>query len=235
MKKKNKRQVYPIWVFTTLLYLLTVLPGCKRPAEQTIVSQSAEQREAKLPDGSQVTLNAQSTLSFSSSTWKEKPEVALEGEAFFKTKKNTRFFVKSEQGKVEIINAQANVYARGHTLEVKCVSGRAQVATPLGTERVLLASREQVTVEDGRMQRRQGLQFYPSWFKGESNFRNAPLSRVLDEIGRQYGKTILAENVEGVYSGRFGHKDLEKALSGVCSKANLPYHIQGDTIRFLNE
>jgi ferric-dicitrate binding protein FerR (iron transport regulator) len=214
----------------------TALLGCKKPAEQTVVSQPAEQREAKLPNGSQVILNAQSVLSFSASTWKEHPEVILNGEAYFKTKKNTRFYVKAGQGEVELINAQANVYARGQTLEVKCTSGRVQVTNPKGTERVLLASREQVSIEDGKMQRRQGLNFYPNWFKGESAFQDAPLARVLEEIGRQYDKVVLTDNnIDGFYSGRFGHKNLEKTLSSVCTKANLIYRIHGDTVRISPE
>lgn len=212
-------------------WLSMSMPACKKPAEQTIVSQPAEKRDATLPDGSKVTLNAQSTLSYSASTWQKNPEVMLVGEAFFSTKKNKRFFVKSEQGELELINAQANVYARDQTLEVKCTAGRVQVSNPQGTERVLLASREQVAVEDGRMQRRQGLQFFPTWPKGESTFRDAPLSRVLEEIGRQFGKTMLFENVEGTFSGRFSHKNLEQTLSAVCQKRQLHYKVIGDTVR----
>lgn len=197
------------------------------------MSQPAETREATLPDGSKATLNAQSSLAYSASTWQKKPEVLLEGEAFFINKKDKRFFVRTHQGDVELINAQANVYARGKTLEVKCTGGRAQVSNPQGSERVLLASKEQVSVENGRMQRRLGLQFFPSWSKGESVFQSADLSRVLEEIGRQYAMTMVFEKMDGTFSGRFNHKDLEQALTTVCKKAGLHFEIQGDTVRIL--
>ncbi len=214
------------------VFLLCIgVSGCEKPAEHSIISQAAEQREVQLPDNSKATLNARSTLSFSTSTWKEKPQVTLEGEAFFITKKNARFFVKTHQGNLELISAQANVYARDQTLEVMCTVGRVQVSNSMGTERVLLASKEQVSIENGQMQRRLGLQYFPAWMRGESIFRNAPLARVFDEIGRQFGKTVLAQHVEGTFSGRFSNKDLEQSLSTVCKKARLQYKILGDTVK----
>ena len=81
------------------------------------------------------------------------------------------------------------------------------------------------------MQDRQGLGFYPNWFKGESAFRSAPLSRVFEEMERQYGVMVLADSLgERTFSGKFVHKDLKKALKMVCDPMKLNCEIRGDTV-----
>lgn len=205
--------------------------GCRKAAESTIYTAAGEHRKAKLPNGVEVVLNAESTLAFSASTWDAHPEVELEGEAFFKTPKNKRFSILSEQGHVDVVYGTFNVYAREELLEVQCVQGRVQVLNPVGTEKVLLASSEQVSVSNGRMQQRRGLTHSPAWFNGHSVFRDAPVKRVLAEIGRQYGKQMEIDSVTGNFSGKFDHKNLEKALTSVCRKTGLKYSVKGDTVR----
>ncbi len=215
-----------------LLVGMAITTGCGKAAEQTVISQSGEQREVKLPNGADVILNAQSTLAFSSSTWEVKPEVELDGEAFFKVPKNKRFFINTRQGQLEAVHGNFNVYARDALLEVQCVKGRVQVISPESSEKVLLANSEQVSVQKGWMQERRGLSYSPAWFNGQSVFRDAPLARVLGEIGRQYGKVVVeADSLNGNFTGKFDHKNLDRALAAVCSKAGLKYSVNGDTVR----
>ncbi|MBI5915125.1 MAG: FecR domain-containing protein [Bacteroidetes bacterium] len=200
--------------------------------DQSIATKAGEQREVKLPDGSEATLNALSSLDFSPKTWGDDRYVLLEGEAFFKAKKGKTFTVRTEQGTVQVVGTMFNVYARDEELEVKCTEGRVQVINPESTERVLLKKGEQVTVLNGRMQDRLGLNFYPAWFKGESAFRSAPLERVFGEMERQYGVLVLTDSLgERTFSGKFVHQDLKKALKMVCDPMRLKYEVRGDTVR----
>jgi len=200
--------------------------------DTTIATAAGEQQKTKLPDGSQVTLNARSTLGFDATDWDSRRELNLAGEAFFQVKKGKRFAVQTEQGRVEVVGTQFNVFARDQELEVKCTEGKVQVTNPAGTERVLLSAGEQVSILDGKMQRRQGLASFPNWFKGESTFRSAPLEKVFGEMERQYGITVLADSLEGrTFSGKFVHKDLEKALRMVCAPMGLEWSVAVDTVR----
>lgn len=195
------------------------------------VTEAGETKVVELPDGSIVTMNAMSKLGFSSTGWSDGREVALEGEAYFKAKKGKTFTVKTEQGTVEVVGTIFNVFARDEELEVKCTEGRVQVINPEGTERVLLKKGEQVAVLRGKMQQRQGLSFYPNWFKGESTFRSAPLARVFGEIERQYGVMVLTDSLgERTFSGKFVNNDLKKAVKMVCDPMKLKYEVRGDTV-----
>ncbi len=200
--------------------------------DTSVATSTGEQQELKLPDGSQVTLNAQSKLEYSTATWDGDRRVELAGEAFFKAKKGKRFTVQTQQGKVEVVGTQFNVFARDRELEVKCTEGKVQVTNPAGTERILLATGEQITVLEGRMQQRQGLTHYPNWFKGESSFRSAPLAKVFGEMERQFGVVVMVDSVVGrTFSGKFVHQDLEKALRMVCGPMGLEWTVAGDTVR----
>ncbi|MCF8243725.1 MAG: FecR domain-containing protein [Saprospiraceae bacterium] len=192
---------------------------------------AGENKEVKLPDGSVVTLNAMSKLGFAEADWTEGRKVALDGEAYFKAKKGKTFTVQTEQGSVQVVGTIFNVYARGEELEVKCAEGKVQVTNPEATERVLLKKGEQVTVLRGRMQQRQGLSFYPNWFKGESTFRSASLERVFGEMERQYGVKVLADSLgERTFSGKFVNNDLKKAVKMVCDPMKLNCEVRGDTV-----
>ncbi len=194
-------------------------------------TKAGEQKEVKLPDGSSVTLNALSSLSYSSEDWSNGRKVSLEGEAYFKAKKGKTFTVSTGQGSVEVVGTVFNVYARDNELEVKCSEGKVQVINPDASERALLKAGEQISVINGRMQKRHGLEYQPKWFKGESTFRSAPLDRVLDEMERQFGVVVLADSIEGrTYSGKFVHKDLGQALKMVCVPMKLKYSVSNDTV-----
>lgn len=201
-------------------------------ATPVAVTKAGEQKEVKLPDGSSVTLNAMSALTYSVDDWSNGRKVNLEGEAYFKAKKGKVFTVTTEQGTVEVVGTAFNVFARDKELEVKCTEGKVQVINPEGTERVLIKAGEQVSVLNGRMQRRQGLEFQPRWFNGESTFRSEPLEKVFGEMERQYGVVIMADSIEGrTFSGKFVNSDLEKALKMVCVPMKLKYSVVADTVK----
>lgn len=190
-----------------------------------------ENKEVKLPDGSVVTLNAMTKLGFAAADWQNGRKVALEGEAFFKAKKGKTFTITTDQGNVEVVGTIFNVYARGEELEVKCSEGKVQVTNHEATERVLLKAGEQVAVLRGKMQKREGVSFYPKWFKGESAFRSASLEKVFGEMERQYGVKVLADSLGGrTFSGKFVNNDLKKAVKMVCDPMKLNCEVRGDTV-----
>lgn len=220
-------------VAALLAWLL--MNGDQYPVTDHVATGPGEKKEIELPDGSTALLNASSTIGYSPDHWKDRRSVVLKGEALFKAKKGLRFTVHAEQGEVVVVGTQFNVYARKTELEVKCLEGQVQVISPSGTERVLLKQREQVRVLNGRMQKRSGLDAAPTWQKGESSFRNAPLTKVLTDLESQYGLTILTDSLgQRTFSGKFVHNNLEKAVKMVCETLNLHCTLQNDTLRIGN-
>ncbi len=227
------------WIYATAAVFALALAAIfwlqdDSPNYSTMISTEAGvQRELSLPDNSEVELNAATTIGFSKETWPDEREVYLAGEAFFRAKKGKTFTVITDQGSVKVIGTKFNVYARNNELEVKCTEGQVQVLNPESTEKVLIKNGEQVTVLNGRMQKRHGLDFTPKWYKGDSIFRNAPRSKVFHELEHQYGITVIDDaQVTNTHTGKFVHDDLEKALKMVAVPMQLEYQISGDTVRF---
>lgn len=158
----------------------------------------------------------------------------LQGEGYFQAKKGKTFTVMTDQGKVRVVGTVFNVYARDQELDVKCTQGKVQVFNPKETEKVLLKAGEQVSVLNGRMQRRRGIDFTPKWFNGESVFRSAPREKVFGELERQYGVVVEYDKKgeASPFSGKFVNNDLEKALKMVAVPMGLQYEIRNDTIQF---
>ncbi len=69
-----------------------------------------EQKTVALLDGSDVVLNANSIISFNPKQWKNKRIVYLQGEAFFKVKKDKKpFEVKTQNGTIQVLGTRFNV------------------------------------------------------------------------------------------------------------------------------
>ncbi|HHM21111.1 MAG TPA: DUF4974 domain-containing protein, partial [Bacteroidetes bacterium] len=118
-------------------------------------------------------------------------------------------------------------------LEVKCTEGAVQVINPTETEKVLVKAGEQVSVVNGRMQRRRGIDFTPRWFKGETVFRSVPRSRVFKELERQFGVIVVADSLEEKdFTGKFVNDDLQKALKMIRVPMGLEFEVKNDTVRF---
>ena len=181
-----------------------------------------------LPDESSALLNAGSKLTYSDD-WDDERQVALRGEAFFQVKKGSRFLVQTDHGNVQVLGTSFNVFVRNGRLEVECFSGKVQVqGADVAAPTILLAG-ESVMIEDGQVlpssqSITDGAQ--PGWIEGRFDFQNAPFSRVMEEVERQFQVEISVE-IEGMedeeWSGAFFNDNLKEALEMICDPMDLTY------------
>lgn len=96
------------------------------------VTAFGETRTVTLPDGSRVTLNANSRLTLDRTWTATAPrEVWLEGEAYFSVthqQNHQRFVVHSDRIDVEVLGTEFNVYNRHRDVQVVLEAGRVQLA-----------------------------------------------------------------------------------------------------------
>lgn len=190
-----------------------------------IATAIGEFEEITLPDGSQVSLNANSTLSYSED-WDR--TLSLDGEAFFEVTKGSKFTVNTAGGSVEVLGTSFNVFARDKDLVVACKTGKVkvqveekaytEVITPGETISSLKDTVKKTTIEPLMIGK---------WQTGEFYFDNRPVHEVLNEIQRQYKVTIKTDSLEDkMFSGYFiSTAGLDMALSMVCEPLNLSYNI----------
>lgn len=188
-----------------------------------------------LPDGSQITLNADTKIKYPKFYNLVGRKISLEGEAFFRVKPGSRFTVTDTKDRmVEVLGTEFDVNSRGEKFKVVCYEGSVSVQT-LKDEAVKL-TRGQKLEEQARQVNVFDFEAdsisAPSWINGEFFFEGAKLSDVLREIENQFNIQIKVEGFNAdnrTYSGYFRNDSLRNALDLVTIPMGLRYELSPDS------
>ena len=201
-------------------------------AETEIYVPIASQQTLSLPDGSEVSLNADSRLSYQEGDWEKKRIVYLEGEAFFRVKKGESFIVKTPLGEVEVLGTSFNVKMRQDKMETRCFTGKVKVSNKQATAE--LEPGFGVEIENRALK---DLYIFPNtdmaepgWIHGAFSYKQADFSEVVAELERQFGLQIDYPDLgDRTYSGGYSkNASLENALKLVTSPMGLSYEIKDE-------
>jgi ferric-dicitrate binding protein FerR (iron transport regulator) len=186
-----------------------------------------------LPDGSQIVLNAVSTIHFNKRSWSKTRLVQLEGEAFFRVKKGRQFEVATKTGKIMVLGTTFNVFSRDNRLEVYCETGKVRVVS--GNTILLSPGMKAQTMNGSKLQIIKAEQKHEGlWQQGDFWFKNAPLTDVITEMERQFDVTIKYSNLGNrFYTGYFSRRSLIEALSTVLCPMQLKFKIEKKTIQII--
>ena len=185
----------------------------------------------KLPDTSEVSLNAVSNLSYDEDAWNETREVNLEGEAYFKVAKGKTFSVVTDKGIVTVLGTEFNVKQRNDLFEVCCYEGSVKV-THNATEIVLKPGDRYLILNGKEFRTEEENLKEPTWIRNESSFKSLPLLEVIQEFERQYNVTVEAKNIDTsqMVTGSFTHTNIDTALQSITLPFNLKYQKKQHTI-----
>ena len=154
-----------------------------------------------LPDGSEVWLNAESTLTYPSRFHEAQRIVELDGEAYFKVAKDSArpFIVRSGKLETQVLGTSFNFRNYIHsTPHVTLVEGRVLV-TGHDTSVTLHPNEDAQISDDGTIRVTQvDPRSYTAWVDGYFYFDNASLEEIMRELGRWYNLNILFENPEAM-------------------------------------
>ena len=220
------KPLIPKWIYAVAACVILFIGYNFMFQETVYVTQIAEQTEFKLPDNSEVRLNADSKITFTEFNWKNDRKLNLQGEAFFKVQKGETFTVTSNQGDVTVLGTQFSVNSRVDTYIVQCYEGKVQVALK-ESETVILTKGKAVVFQKGKLEKYTIVEAQPDWLSNESSFYNINIKEVVAELERQYNiKVTGKEHLKNVnLSGRFTHKNLAQAAKTVFVAMKIPYTI----------
>lgn len=194
-----------------------------------------------LPDGSKVTLNAGTHLSYPSVFTGKNREVSIRGEAFFEVAKDPErpFIVKAEDVKVQVFGTEFNVkaYEEERRIEVSLTEGKVGVKVE-GLSNILhLNPGEQAYYDKSNRSltsRTVNIMHYTSWREGKYYFNALPLSEIASQLERGFNVHIdiaSAELENVVLTGDFIRgENLEQILRVMTADQRLHYTIDGDMI-----
>lgn len=187
-----------------------------------------------LPDGSEVTINADSELKYDAASWDQNRMVSLNGEAFFSVEKGSNFTVKTKNGSVQVLGTKFNVYDRKQHFKVHCETGKVSVKSK-GAETILIRDQavavvnkehifqKNVPVGDRRS----------TWQRGIFVYKDVQLYEVVEELERQFDINILIDKslTEQSYTGSFSKLNRQNALTEVFYPLKLNFEIDGKTVQ----
>lgn len=187
-----------------------------------------------LPDGSQVHLNAVSTIRYAPYWWNFNRKVTLEGEAFFEVEKGERFSVHSDLGITEVLGTKFNIYARGLDYEVYCETGKVGVSNEYA-DQVVLSPGEFVSLNIEKLEKedaRSNKEVILSWRNNEFSYNTTPYTKVFADLERQYDITIKLANDSIGNEGHTGimkrPKTAQEALDILQAGAEWTYEKTGE-------
>jgi transmembrane sensor len=180
-----------------------------------------------LPDGSEIEMNAGSTISYLPYWWDFNREVTLEGEAFFKVEKGSQFSVHSDNGTTQVLGTSFNIFARTNEYNVYCKSGKVKVTDPNSIHVYLepgdYAQISNDVVITSEISEIEAL----SWKHGEFVYNTTPLTKVLEDFEREYDVKINTDSEiinKLNYTGIFERSIIaEDAIKLVCLSFDLRF------------
>jgi transmembrane sensor len=164
--------------------------------------------QVTLPDGTNVWLNAASTLKYPSHFTGDERTVELTGEAYFDVAKAERqknkkaqkqawpFLVVSNGQRVAVLGTQFNISAYPDEPETKTtlVAGKVKVSNLTSHSSQLLVPGQQSIVRGAAIKMQHvNTEQYTAWRSGRFSFDGKPFDQIMNEMGRWYNFTVRYE------------------------------------------
>lgn len=202
------------------------------PAPTSLYAARSEKGQFPLPDGSTVSLNAVTEVSYDAGAWAKERRISMQGEAFFEVEKGLPFIVETPYGTVEVLGTSFNVEARLGTFRVNCYTGKVRVTLP-GGEPTIITPEQGVEAINGQLvQHTVANRNDIAWQDHIHHFDARPLREVFAELKRQYLVEVdLPESLaDHRYTGSFKNDKLEEALQSICWPLQLQYTIDQNQV-----
>ncbi|HEX2535296.1 MAG TPA: FecR domain-containing protein [Chitinophagaceae bacterium] len=208
-----------LWIPAAAVLLAAVLGGYflwpRASTPQLWTSGYGELVTRRLPDGSEVVLNANSKLTVKEQ-WEEgsSREVWLEGEAFFHVRKagGSRFVVHAPEFDIVVTGTQFNVRTRGDQPSVLLTEGSVTVNTRGGKTLHLQPGQSiQVSGPAGLVLEAGKAEAALAWKERKLFFDNTPMEQVARQITELYGLPVQLPEASVA----------QKTVSGIMPNDNL--------------
>ncbi len=199
-----------------------------------------ETRMLTLPDGSEVTLNGNSVLSYNAE-WAELREVQLEGEGYFKvvhTKDHRRFRVRTGADfSLDVLGTKFNISKRESGTRIVLDEGKVQCNLGgAGRDTLVLRPGEMVQFRkkpSDYQLRRVETGLYSAWKEHRLVFKNTSLREVTAILQDTYGLETEAyhpELLDRRISGSVPTDNVELLLQGIAEASDVTITRDGDQL-----
>ena len=217
----------------TTLYLSGI---ASQPDTNTLHVPAGQRAQIKLQDGTEVWLNAQSTLKYPSHFSKRKRQVEVIGEAFFDVAQDKKrpFIVSTQHIEMEVLGTQFNVYSYPDAgyIQTDLIEGSVKVFEKLNPQNsVILKPNELVTIRGDLLTVGKTINTnHILWKEGIYSFHNERLIDIIEKLQLYYDIKIVVEDPEIFnvrYTGKFRQRDSIEEILRIIQKIQ-PFKIERD-------
>ena len=189
----------------------------------TITIPRGRQFRVLLPDGTQVWLNAASSMRYPTAFTGGERRVEITGEAYFEVTKNPaspfRVKIQDNPAGIEVLGTRFNVNAYGNEASVNTTLLEGSVKISSGNDRVVIKAGQQAQVASRiSVVNSADMQKVMAWKEGVFNFQDAGLEEVMRQLERWYDIEVVYE--KGIppieFVGKMGRDlSLQEVLRGL--------------------
>lgn len=195
----------------------------ENPAVATVVHEKAVRGRklvTRLPDGTRVHLNSESTLSYNQDFGDHLREVTVQGEAYFEVVKDIKPFVVHADGiRTEVLGTSFNVKRRGSgQTEVTLAEGKVKVFGPSG-ESIALEPNEQAVLHSTSgvlVKKEVNVVAFTSWKDNILFFEKTTLKDAMATLERWYDvEIVITDSIieDCVITAKYQDEPLANVLS----------------------
>lgn len=203
---------------------------------KVITIAAGEQKKVVFPDGSEVYLNAKSTLKYSENFGKENRLVEFCGEGYFKVHHNASlpFVIKTNTISTRVLGTEFNLRCyNAEDVHVTLVKGSVEVS--MKHDKVRIFPNQDAYLEGSNVKvQNVNPKDFTSWKDGILYFDNASLRTILQQLGRVYNVNVVCSKEEKL--NRHFHymcninDSLENALKILNETADLKIRLKDNSI-----
>lgn len=221
-EQRSYRQLFLPWLKVAAIVVLTLAinhfyqrhRNGEYVATMNTISVPAGQRtHVTLPDGTNVWLNARTTLQYPAHFNRKERTVRLEGEAYFDVARNDKkpFIVQTGPYNVEVLGTQFDVeaYPDMGTFETTLMKGSVKVSSP--KQSIVLEPEHKVYMREGKLHVAKVKDFDPyRWKEGLICFKEEQFQFIMKDFEKYYGIRIVVNNskvLQFSYTGKFRQAD----------------------------
>jgi len=218
-------------------------PPLQEPVEMvTKTTPAGAKMKLVLPDGTQVNLNSQSSITYPARFINQERVVHFFGEAFFDVNPDPAkpFIILTENLETRVLGTSFNISAYpGDKINKVAVSHGMVKVTGQAGEQVVLSTNEMVIVNLEKETLHRGLfnsLEETGWKDGILYFKNIPLGDVFGRLERWFDVEIHCNqdvHLTDIYSGEYSKETLDNILKGICFTSGLSYTIHGKEVNII--
>lgn len=209
-----------------------------------ITSPKGNVSKCTLPDGTEVWINTNSTISYNSNSFnRELREILLDGEAYFHVSCNNQkpFTVSTKFGNINVTGTEFNVksYSGSYQLETVLAEGSIELLLNSNKGQIIKLEPGERAVYKQKSDKTKitkvDAEIYSSWRNGEIIFKDATLNDLIKELQRIYDIHFILEKEEigeFRFRGMFSYNNnLIDALEKIKKTAELDYIIENKEVK----